>query len=119
MDSLDTSLVCIIGACAMLCNIIILLGKTDMHEDQRLATGGCFLLSLCLTVLGIFLQGTFPYFAYAGTVFMLYTLINMIVGEKIPFFVSGVFFYCIHAISRIYSEVSFIVIFERASWKLL
>ena len=84
MDSLDTSLVCIIGACAMLCNI--------MHEDQRLATGGCFLLSLCLTVLGIFLQGTFPYFAYAGTVFMLYTLINMIVGEKIPFFVSGVFF---------------------------
>ena len=51
MDSLDTSLVCIIGACAMLCNIIILLGKTDMHEDQRLATGGCFLLSLCLTVL--------------------------------------------------------------------
>lgn len=92
MDSLDTSLVCIIGACAMLCNIIILLGKTDMHEDQRLATGGCFLLSLCLTVLGTFLQGTFPYFAYAGTVFMLYTLINMIVGEKIPFFVSGVFF---------------------------
>ena len=87
MDSLDTSLVCIIGACAMLCNIIILLGKTDMHEDQRLATGGCFLLSF-----GIFLQGTFPYFAYAGTVFMLYTLINMIVGEKIPFFVSGVFF---------------------------
>ena len=83
MDSLDTSLVCIIGACAMLYNIIILLGKTDMHEDQRLATGGCFLLSLCLTVLGIFLQ---------GTVFMLYTLINMIVGEKIPFFVSGVFF---------------------------
>ena len=86
MDSLDTSLVCIIGACAMLCNIIILLGKTDMHEDQRLATGGCFLFKLMFNSSRIFLQGTFPYFAYAGTVFMLYTLINMIVGEKIPFF---------------------------------
>lgn len=92
MDSLDTSLVCTIGACAMLCNIIALLGKTDMNDDQRLATGGCFLLSLCLTVLGIFLEGAFPYFAYAGTVFILYTLANMIIGEKIPLLVSVVFF---------------------------
>lgn len=43
MDSLDTSLVCIIRACAMLCNIIALLGKTDMHKDQRLATGVFFI----------------------------------------------------------------------------
>lgn len=92
MDSLDTSLGCTIGACAMLCNIIALLGKIDMNEDQRLATGGCFLLSLCLIVLGIFLEGAFPYFAYAGAVFILYTLANMIIGEKIPSFISGVFF---------------------------
>lgn len=92
MDSLDTSLVFIIGACAMFCNIIALQGKTDVHEDQRLATGGCFLLSLCLTVFGLFLEGTFPYFAYAGTIFVLYTLANLIVGEKIPFLISSVFF---------------------------
>lgn len=91
MDNSATSLVIIIGACAMFCNIIALLGK-NMHEDQRLATVGCFLLSLCLTVLGIFLEGTFPYFAYAGTVFILYTLGNLIAGEKMPFFISGVFF---------------------------
>lgn len=92
MDSLDISLVFVVGVCTMLCNIIVLLGKTDMHEDQRFATGGCFLLSLCLTIFGIFLEGTFPYFAYAGTIFVLYTLANMVVGEKIPFLIFGVFF---------------------------
>lgn len=109
MNFFNVPPVLFIGSMGFFCSMIPMLGKTKSHENERLATIGCMLLSSCLIALSFFLQikgvDTIPYFGIGGTIFMVYILFNLIAGGKIP-----LLFFCIFFIAYL-SYLAFICYF--------